>query len=208
MENLSNLMQTKLWLVLFINHTAMLILSMIIMLVVSKGKLSRYGFKLTRNIRLGQIVLWGLGIGIISTLIEGSLPGEGSDMVGELSFLQQIIFIWIYASIAEEVLTRGLIQSSLASWGKYGFSPPKGIGFRINLPVLVSALFFGLMHAMQSAMGAGGYTVIVTVLSAFILGLVAGYHREKTQSLAPAIIVHLFANVGGSLAGFLMGLLR
>lgn len=205
MENLSDLMQTRLWLVLFINHTAMLILSMIIMLVVSKGKLSRYGFKLTRNIRLGQIVLWGLGIGIISTLIEGSLPGEGSGMVGELSFLQQIIFIWIYASIAEEVLTRGLIQSSLASWGKYGF---RVLGFRISLPVLVSALFFGLMHAMQSAMGAGGYPVIVTVLFAFILGLVAGYQREETQSLVPAIIVHMFANVGGSLVGFLMGLLR
>ncbi len=49
MENLSDLMQTKLWLVLFINHTAMLILSIIIMLVVSKGKLSHYGFKLTRQ---------------------------------------------------------------------------------------------------------------------------------------------------------------
>lgn len=126
-------------------------------------------------------------------------------MVGELSFLQQIIFIWIYASIAEEVLTRGLVQSSLASWGKYGFVV---LGFRISLPVLVSALFFGLMHAMQSAIGAGSYTVIVTVLFAFILGLVAGYHREETQSLVPAIIVHMFANVGGSLAGFLMGLLR
>jgi len=205
MANLSDLVQTKLWLVLFINHTAMLVFSMIIMLAVSKGKLSTYGFKPARSIRLKRIVLLGLGIGIISTLIEGSLPGEGSGMVGELSFLQQIIFIWIYASIAEEVLTRGLIQSSLASWSKYGFSV---LGLRISLPVLTSALFFGLMHTVQSAMGASGYRVVVTVLFAFILSLVAGYHREQTGSLVPAIIVHTFANVGGSLAGFLMGLLR
>jgi hypothetical protein len=51
MENLSNLMQTKLWLVLFINHTVILVFSIIIMWVVSKGKLSRYGFKLARNVQ-------------------------------------------------------------------------------------------------------------------------------------------------------------
>jgi len=68
MENLSTLMQTKLWLVLFINHTAMLILSIIIMLVVSKGKLSRYGFKLAGSVQVEQSISWGLGLGIISTL--------------------------------------------------------------------------------------------------------------------------------------------
>ena len=59
-------MQTKLWLVLFINHTAMLILSIIVMLVVSKGKLSRYGLKRAGNIQRKQVISWRLGRGIIS----------------------------------------------------------------------------------------------------------------------------------------------
>lgn len=202
MENFSTLMQTKLWLMLFVNHTAMLILSIIIMLVAGKGKLARYGFRLAKNVQLKQIILWGLGLGIISTLSESSLPGKESIVPGELTFLQMVVFIWLYASICEEVFVRGLIQSSLSRLAKYGFMVWKK---RISLPVLISALLFGLVHLVQSAMGAGGYQVLSTVLFAFVLGLVAGYQREKTGSLVPAILAHMFANAGGSLTGYVIG---
>ena len=190
---------------LFINHTAMLILSIMVMVVVSRGKLSRYGFKLVGNIQQKQVISWGLGLGIISTLIETSLPGKEGIVLGELTFLQTVVFIWLYASICEEVFVRGLIQSSLARLTKYGFTVFER---RISLPVLISALLFGLVHLMQSAMGAGGYQVLITVLFAFVLGIIAGYHRERTGSLVPAIVVHMFANVGGSLASYLIGLFR
>lgn len=202
MENLFAFIQTKLWLVLFINHTAMLILSIIIALIVSKGELSRYGFKLTRDIQMKQIISWGLGLGIISTLIESSIPGKENVVWEELSFLQTIVFIWLYASISEEVFARGLIQSSLSRLTKYGFTVFER---RISLPVLISAMLFGLVHLVQSAMGAGGYQVLVIVLSAFVLGLIAGYQRENTGSLVPAIMVHMFANVGGSLVMYVIG---
>ncbi len=205
MKDLSTMMQTKLWLVLFINHTAMLILSIIIMLVASKGKLSRYGFKLARNVQVRQIILCGLSLGIISTLIAASLPGKESSVAGELSFLQTVVFIWLYASICEEVFARGLIQSSLSRLTEYGFTVSER---RISLPVLISALLFGLVHLIQSVMGAGGYQVLIIVLFAFVLGLIAGYQRERTGSLVPAIMVHVFANVGGSLASYLIGLFR
>jgi len=39
------------------------------------------------------------------------------------------------------------------------------------------------------------YLVFVTTL----LGLYAGYHKERTNSLVPAIVIHLFYNMGGSL---------
>ncbi|MCK5599585.1 CPBP family intramembrane metalloprotease [bacterium] len=35
------------------------------------------------------------------------------------------------------------------------------------------------------------------------MGLFAGYYREKTGSLIPAILIHISANIGGYLAGFL-----
>lgn len=92
----------------------MLILSIIVMLVVSKGKLSRYGLKRAGNIQLKQVISWRLGRGIISKLIEASLAGKESFISGELSFLQTVVFIWLYASICEEVFVWGLIQSLLS----------------------------------------------------------------------------------------------
>jgi len=202
METLPALMQAELWYVLFINHTAMLILSIVIMLAISRGKLSRYGFKLADSTHLGQALLWGLALGMASTLLQASLPGEGTYVEGELSLLQRAVFIWFYASISEEVFARGLIQGSLARWTQHGVTV---FGTRISLPVLASAILFGLLHLVQSAMGAGAYQVIVVVVFAFALGILAGYQRERTGSLVPAIVVHAFANVGGSLASCLMG---
>ncbi len=191
-------METDLWFLVFINHTAMLVFSLVVMLIVSKGKLTRYGFRITKDLRLWKVVLWGAGIGIISTLTLIILPGEESQLPEGFSFLQVVIFIWIWASICEEVLMRGLIQTSLGALSKYGFVVFKT---RISLPVLITAILFGLVHTAQSFMGGDTVQVIAIVAFAFILGLVAGYYREKTESLIPAILVHMFANIGGSLIG-------
>ena len=203
--NLLILVKTKSWLGAFINHTAMLVFSIIIMLLLSKGKISTYGFKIVRDIQLKQIILLSLGIGISVNLIQPFLPGEGLTFIGEFSFLQIVIFIWIYASICEEILTRGLIQGYLTPLTKYGFTVFK---LRISVPVLVSALFFASMHIMLLIMGIEISTVLTIVLSAFILGIIAGYYREKTESLIPAIIVHMLFNIGGYVGAFLIDLFR
>jgi hypothetical protein len=62
-------------------------------MVVSKGKLSCFGFKLAGNVHLKQEISWGLGLGIVSTLIETSLAGKEYRFVGDLSFLQTVVFI-------------------------------------------------------------------------------------------------------------------
>ena len=98
---------------------------------------------------------------------------------------------------------RGLIQGALDAWKNVGITL---FGRHLSLPVLVGAVAFGLMHIALSTMGAGTGQVIVTVLFAFLLGLVAGYYRETSGSLLPAIIVHMSGNIGGSLAGFGLGL--
>ena len=64
--------------------------------------------------------------------------------------------------------------------------------------MLVGALFFASMHVMLLTTGMGSSAVFNIVLSAFILGVVAGYYREKTESLIPAIFVHMLFNVGGN----------
>ena len=49
----------------------------------------------------------------------------------------------------------------------------------------------------------GAMTIAICV-SAGLLGLVAGYYRQQTQSLLPAIIVHALFNIGGTLPGWLL----
>jgi membrane protease YdiL (CAAX protease family) len=46
----------------------------------------------------------------------------------------------------------------------------------------------------------GPPVIVLTTL----LGLVAGYYREKTGSLIPAIIIHALFNVGGMLPMWLL----
>ena len=121
------------------------------------------------------------------------------------SFVNQVIFIWIYASICEEALTRGLIQSYLAPLRNRGFSISR---LRISYPVIIGALFFALMHLMPFGGVLPLLHLIAFLISATILGIAAGYYREKTGSLVPAVIVHMLFNVSGSLVDFLFGLFR
>ena len=90
---------------------------------------------------------------------------------------------------------RGLYQSWLSPLQEYKVRVFRKI--HLSAPVLLSALFFGAMHAILWPRI--GRLALIIMLSAAILGIVAGYYREKTKSLVPAILVHALFNVGGSL---------
>lgn len=109
-----------------------------------------------------------------------------------------MVFVWVYASVCEEVLTRGLLQSSIGSWG--GGS---GTSSGFSVPVVVSGLFFGAMHlVLIESMGS---VAVVPIVLATLLGFLAAHYRETTGSLIPAIIVHVLFNVGGMLPGWVIG---
>ena len=189
-------------LIIFVIWLAVPILTMMIL---SRGKISTYGFKRMDDIPLKRITLLGLSTGIIATLLGPFIPLEEIPSAEDFSFLQVIIFIWIYASIREEVLTRGLLQGFLEPLREYGLT---AFGLRISLPVLVSASVFGLMHVGLLTMGMGIHSVLYIVLFAFVVGIIAGYYREKSGSLIPAIMVHMLANIGGTSAGYLMEMFK
>lgn len=185
-------------------HTGMLIFSILLILLVNKGKLKDYGFKWSLKFPLFKIVLLSLVIGFLASAVNILfIKNESFDPTAGFTFFEIIIFIWFWASICEEVLTRGFIQGFLSPLKSYGIN---FLEYRISLPVIVGALFFGAMHLMLFTMGADGFFVINIVVFGTILGLIAGYHKEKTKSLLPAIIVHFCFNVGGSLL-YIYGLL-
>ena len=187
----------------FVNHTSMLILSFLLILVFTRGRPGGYGFRWPEKWPLLGIAGWGLGPGLISAAVHSLGPGEGLTFVAEQSFAETVIFVWIWASICEEVFTRGLLQGFLGEFSERGV---RIRGTFISVPVIFGAVFFGAMHLMLFTMGVDAFTVWAIVVFAVVIGTAAGYYCQGTGSLAPAILVHMLANVGGSI-GVIVGLL-
>lgn len=188
----------------FLTHSGMLLVSIIIIWFLAKGELSSYGIKKPENLNLVRVVLLGLSLGVVLALIRSWIAGSGEGTIEDFFGINIIVGIWIYASIAEEVLTRGLIQGYLKPLAERGLTYSET---HISIPVLVGALFFALMHIAMLTLGVDIVSVIATVVAAFVLGIIAGYYCEKTGSLAPAIFLHMLFNVTGSIVFFLSGLL-
>ncbi len=182
-----------------LNHTLMLVFSILLILVINKGKLKGYGFIWNFSFPFGKVVFISILLGFIpSLIIKVAGLSESGFPASDFSIPEIIIYIWLWASICEEVFIRGLIQGYLF--------PLKHIGFNflnhfISLPVMIGAAFFGLMHFMLLTLGISFFAVLNIVIFGIILGIIAGYYREQANSLVPAIMVHMCFNIGGSLLG-------
>jgi membrane protease YdiL (CAAX protease family) len=182
---------------------SMLILSLGAILVLSRGHLAEYGFQSPRYVRWVRLCLAALVVGVGSTLVT-VLAGAGEHpLEEETSFLQIVWQVWLLASVSEEVLARGLVQGFLATLNE---DRVQAAGVQIRVPALVSALFFAAMHLMLLAQGAGGAFVTIAVVSALLVGLLAGHSRAESGSLLPAVVVHALANVGGVMGGMVIGM--
>jgi len=59
------------------------------------------------------------------------------------------------------------------------------------------------MHLSLLTEGVSHQSVLFTIISAIVLGIVAGFYRERTGSILPAIVVHMSFNVWGLAARLL-----
>ncbi len=184
------------WLMAPTNHTGMLLGTVPLLLLLSHGRLATYGFAWPRRFSVWWSVGLACGISAASLGLGTLLPGQGLTFAQDYTLLQTILFVWIYASIAEEVLTRGLIQGYLAPLAARGLNIGR---LRLSVPVIVGAFFFGAMHLALFTMGIDPSTVFQIVAFAIAVGLVAGYACERSGSLLPAILVHALANITGTL---------
>lgn len=188
------------WLFLpgFFTETIFLLCSVVLSASLTRGRMAAFGFTKGSFHLTPRLFLWLLPMLAIATLqVLGSPAGESSNGAasGALhSPIGVILTIWIYASICEEVFTRGLLQSWLATVTQHRIRVGK---WAVSVPVLVSALFFAAMHFVLWPK-LGPATLIVIVLVG-ILGVIVGYYREKTGSLIPAILIHSFFDIGGTL---------
>ncbi len=185
-----------------------LAVSLVLILCFSRGNLTRYGFRRSTIKQIKAAFLFGsiaaVTVHVLLAVLWKLLSlSENQPVIAGSSFVQIVISVWILASISEEMLFRSLIQSFLGPLREHGVSI---FGIRLSLPVLIAALLFGLVHIMLLTTGADIYFIAGIVSSAVVLGIVAGYYREKSGSLLPAILVHMLFNAYGGAVQYIQQL--
>ena len=195
------------WLLPLVSQLMIAIPSLVIIIIIAKRKYEKFGFqRINENKNKIKIIAYsgvlGLVCGILHTLCQYLLISDsnGNDL-DSLNFLQTILIVWILASFSEEIFTRGLIYSYIAQFNYDKIESQKD---RNSFPIIISTLFFSGMHLMLLLQGTKLGEVMLICAFAFIIGLIAGYFRDKSGSLIPAIVVHMFGNIGCSLMIFLL----
>ncbi len=157
-------------------------LALIFTLVRGTAGIATFGLAAAKGRYVGLAVLLGLPLALVTAWLAHLFPSKGSiDTSGFPPWM-----LWLYfgvaASIQEEVIFRGLLQSFLEQrWVTNSFPSPA---------VLFTAALFGVVH-----LGSGA----IVLSGAVVLGLVAGELRKRSASLLPAVIVHALFNVPGLL---------
>lgn len=188
----------------FSTHTLMLILSIIAIYIFSKQinyVISVPEFKKTlRPILFGVLasILVGLFTNIIVKLSGGIIEMHPALM--KMTPLQVLVFVFFYASIAEELLFRGFLMNMLAPYQEDSIVVFKK---KISLPVIISGIAFGLAHLILIASGVGFFFLVRVVIFTTVIGLIAGYYQEKHNNNAYAIIVHMAGNSIAVIGAFL-----
>ncbi len=103
-----------------------------------------------------------------------------SEMISNTSPLYTLIFVVILAPIAEELLCRKLVIDRMLPYSE-------------KLAVLVSGLFFGLLHRN-----------FYQFFYATLVGLIFGYVYVKTGKIIHTILMHMLVNFTGSLVALFL----
>ena len=144
-----------------------------------------FGLASCRHSHVLEALAVGAVAGIVVAIAARFGHPSGPLRMDTFSPWQVVLFFWVAASIQEEVVFRGLLQSVVA----------RVLGARSSFPLatILVAILFGAIH---SPMG------LVTVALAFLLGLAAGYLRARSGSLLPPILLHAIFNIAGSIGLF------
>jgi len=180
----------------------LVVFSIVTMLLIPKMKLSDFGLKLPKRINYFKLIWQTVALTLGGFIVYGSLfMGLLRNIFGDTnemgfpdsgSFLKTILVVWLWSSICEEIFNRGLIQSLLDIFKKYKFC-------KLSLSVWISGIIFGAMHFSVFKFSSSIFFVLFIVFNTTTLGVLAAYYREKSESVYPAIFVHILGNVAGSL---------
>lgn len=191
----------------FVLHT-ILFLSSISSIYLFK-KYVNYRIELPKFKTLLKPIGLGLLVSILSSIMmsitliisSGGSSPEIKIPTSNLSVFQIIIFVFLYASIAEEMLFRGFLLNILKPLKNKGISVLKR---KVSFAVIISAIMFGLFHILPFNFNKGLIFTIGMVIAPSLLGIIAGYYQEKYNNNAYAIIVHMAGNIIGIIGTIVM----
>ena len=190
-----------------LTHSLMLLLSIVAIYGFKKDV--NYKFSLPKFKTILKPILFGLLatiiVSILMTILTKILGGEveAHPLLLEMTPLQVFIFVFIYASIAEEILFRGFLMNILKPLKTKGIIIFKR---EISIPVIISAFAFGLAHLILIKTGVGIFFLIKVVIFTTTIGLIAGYYQEKYDNNVFAIVVHMSGNLMGFITVLLINL--
>lgn len=153
--------------------------------------LAEFGFQLPQ----AKYVWWCLALGTMCGLVAGYaaylFPTRPPYDVSKLAPVLLVSYFVIGASVQEEIIFRGLLQTMIARVFVGSF---KIFGIVVGAEVVLAAVLFGLIHIPE---------VPAVGLGALVLGVVAGEFRRRSGSIVPAALVHLLFNVSSGIFEFL-----
>lgn len=131
---------------------------------------------------LAVIAVMAIAAGILRYALGGS-PDRSAETLA---------YQFLMPSIDEELFYRGLLFALLAS----AFSQPLSAGSNAITPHLaLTALIFGVGHALSFTGGAPGFDVISFCYTG-VIGLVLAWARQRTGSILLPMFGHTLVNVG------------
>ena len=150
----------------------------------------------------GVTILTMILLNVLEMLITGEKPtGKGHPALNRMTITQVFFFVFIGASIAEEMVFRGFLLNMISSLKKYKLHLFKK---QIGLHIIISALMFGAAHLILLKNGADlTFTLRIVVLTT-IVGVFAGYFQEKYNNTSYAILTHMGANLTGVIGMIVM----
>jgi len=156
----------------------------IIMLARRTAGVSEFGFSIPEFRYVGLALLLGLPLAFAAGWLGHLFPSKGPIDTSTFPLWVLWLYFGVGASVQEEVIFRGLLQSFLEQRWTTLFSAS------LSPAVLFTATLFGIIHA-----GSGP----IVIAGAIVLGLVGGELRRRSGSLLPAVIVHALFNAPGLL---------
>jgi membrane protease YdiL (CAAX protease family) len=185
------------WLIYYyVMEVPMLLISILMIRRLSKGKFGNYGFNLrSRDLKLAFSIVGGMVFALFMALID-YLPQmvRGRFEIGydltSTNVLGTLSFMWIFVGIAEETLSRGLIQTYLMN----NMSGDVKIArWNIKRATILGGVIFGLSHFFNIYRNPLEF-VIPQMIYATVFGIIVGYVYQETQSLAGPIVMHNVAD--------------
>ena len=182
------------WLLAVLVHVPQFVIPFSIILFITGGKPSGYGFNLNddppefshrRMLFIGVFSGLLLSVRYFVQVLTG-VPLDVPQPVDSVNVLGYLLFQWVLVGLSEETMFRGLIQTYLM---KNLEGSVEILGHGVHVGTVVAALFWGGFHivnALNMPLGSALLTVLITTP----IGLLLGYAYQRTGSLLTTILVH------------------